>query len=58
MLTIVAPGLVPSGDVCLGEYCVQLMREACARSMCSGLVLSGILIRPDVELFGEHNEDS
>ena len=42
MLTIVAPDLVPSGDVCLGEYCcgvamafaahyVQLMREACAR---------------------------
>ena len=37
---------------------VQLMREACARSMSSGLVLSSILIRPDMELFGEHNEDS
>ena len=68
MLTIVAPDQVPSGDVCLGEYCCgermgchgvcRSLSATDARSMCSGLVLSGILIRPDVELFGEHNEDS
>ena len=72
MLTIVVPDLVPSGDVCLGEYCCG-ERMGChgvcssliatdARGMYAehvlGLVLSGILIRPDVELFGEHNEDS
>ena len=32
----VAPDLVPSGGVCLGGGCCELMRGACARSMCSG----------------------
>ena len=27
-----------------------------ARGMCSGLVWTGFLRRPDVELFGEHND--
>ena len=62
MLTIVAPDLVPTGDVCLGEYyCGERMgyhvvcrslRAIDARSMCAEhvlgviLVISGILIRP------------
>ena len=49
MLTIVAPDLVPSGDVCLGEYCCgermgchgvcRSLSATDARGMCAEHVL-------------------